>query len=460
MTLLIKNGEIITSDARYTADILCEGDTISQIGHDLTAPEGAEVIDATGKYVFPGFIDPHVHIYLPFMGTFAKDTHETASKAAILGGTTTYIEMCCPSRQDDTLEGYNLWKSRAEGNSACDYAFHMAVSKFDDKTEGQLRQIVEDGTASFKIFLSYKNFFGVDDGELFQTLTLAKELGVIVTAHCENAELVGRLQTSLLAAGKTGPEWHEPSRPESVEAEGTTRFATFLEATGATGYVVHLSCKPALDAAMDAKSRGVPIYIETVIPHLMLDKCQAELPDHEGAKYIMSPPLRDKRNHKPLWDAVAMGFIDTIATDHCPFDLEQKALGKGDFTKLPNGIPAIEDRVNLLYTYGVSRGTLDIHRFVDAASTKSAKLFGLFPRKGTIAVGSDADLVIYDPTYRGKISAKTHHMNVDYSGFEGVEIDGKPSIVTVRGQVAARDGEFVGDTTRGKLLRREPGYKK
>lgn len=460
MTLLIKNGEIITADARYTADILCEGDTITQIGHHLTAPEGAEVIDATGKYVFPGFIDPHVHIYLPFMGTFAKDTHETASKAALIGGTTTYIEMCCPSRQDDALEGYNLWKSRAEGSSACDYAFHMAVSKFDDQTEGQLRQIVEDGTASFKIFLSYKNFFGVDDGELFQTLTLANELGVIVTAHCENAELVGRLQASLLAAGKTGPEWHEPSRPESVEAEGTTRFATFLEATGATGYVVHLSCKPALDAAMDAKSRGVPIYVETVIPHLLLDKTQAELPDHEGAKYIMSPPLRDKRNHKPLWDALAMGFIDTIATDHCPFDLEQKAMGKGDFTKLPNGIPAIEDRVNLLYTYGVSRGTLDIHRFVDAASTKSAKLFGLFPRKGTIAVGSDADLVIYDPSYRGKISAATHHMNTDYSGFEGVEIDGRPSVVTVRGQVAARDGQFVGDTTRGKLLRREPGYKK
>ena len=458
MALLIKNGEIITSEARYHADILCQGETITRIGPDLEAPQGAEVIDAAGKYVFPGFIDPHVHIYLPFMGTFAKDTHETASKAAILGGTTTYIEMCCPSRQDDALQGYELWKSRAQGRSACDYAFHMAVSKFDQTTEAQLRQIVADGTASFKVFLSYKNFFGVDDGELFQTLTLAKELGVIVTAHCENAELVGRLQASLLAAGKTGPEWHEPSRPESVEAEGTTRFATFLEATGATGYVVHLSCEPALKAAIHAKQRGVPLYVETVIPHLLLDKSMAELPDFEGAKYIMSPPLRDKRNHKPLWDALAMGLIDTIATDHCPFDLAQKAMGRGDFTKLPNGIPAIEDRVNLLYTYGVSRGTLDLHRFVDAASTRAARLFGLAPRKGTIAVGADADLVVYDPHYRGTLSASTHHMNTDYSGFEGVEIDGRPSVVTVRGQVAARDGQFTGDTTRGQLLRRKPGY--
>lgn len=460
MALLIKNGEIITADARYVADIYCEGETITRIGQNLEAPEGCEVIDATGKYVFPGFIDPHVHIYLPFMGTFAKDTHETASKAALVGGTTTYIEMCCPSRLDDAMEGYNLWKSRAEGHSACDYAFHMAVSKFDEGTEAQLREIVEDGTASFKVFLSYKNFFGVDDEELFKTLTLAQELGVIVTAHCENAELVGQLQASLLAAGKTGPEWHEPSRPEAVEAEGTSRFATFLEMTGATGYVVHLSCEPALRAAVAAKTRGVPIHIETVIPHLMLDKTDAERPDFEGAKYIMSPPLRDARNHKPLWDALAHGFIDTIATDHCPFDLEQKDMGRGDFTKIPNGIPAIEDRVNLLYTYGVSRGDVDIHRFVDAASTRSAKLFGLFPKKGTVAVGSDADLVIYDPSYRGTISAETQLMNNDYSGFEGVEIDGKPTVVTVRGEVAVRDGAFVGDTTRGKLLRRKPGYKK
>lgn len=454
MGLLIKGGEIVTAGARFTADIWCEGETITRIEKNIAPPDGAEVVDATGKYVFPGFIDPHVHIHLPFMGTFAKDTHTTASIAALAGGTTTYIEMCCPSREDDALEGYELWKSMAEGKSACDYTFHMAVSKYDEKTEAQLRQIVDDGITSFKVFLAYKDFFGVYDEELFKTLKLAKELDVIVTAHCENAELVHQLQQKLLSEGKTGPEWHEPSRPERVEAEGTNHFASFLEMTGARGYVVHLSCRAALEAAVAARERGVDITVETVIPHLIFDKTYAERPDFAGARWVMSPPLREESNQPYLWNALKSGAIDTIGTDHCPFDLDQKDMGRGDFTKIPNGIPGIEDRVNLLYTYGVSRGELDLHRFVDAASTRAAKLFDLFPRKGTIAVGSDADLVVYDPDYRGKISAETHKVNADYSGFEGFEIDGRPSVVTVRGEVAVRDGEFVGDTSRGKLLRR------
>src|ERR1019366_9283599 len=338
------------------------------------------------------------------------------------------------------------------------YSFHMSVTKFGDQTEGQLSEIVADGIASFKIFLAYKNFFAVDDGEMYQTLRLAKKLGVIVTAHCENAELVGRLQAALLADGKTGPGYHEPSRPESVEADGTGRFATFLENTGAAGDVVHLSSKGALDAAMAAKSRGVRISVESVLPHLLLDKTYAERPGVEGMKHIMSPPLRDKRNQKVLWDALAQGFVDTVGTDHCPFDTSQKLLGKDAFTQIPNGIPGIEERVNLLYTYGVKRGLLDIHRFVDAASTKPAKLFGLFPRKGTIAVGSDADLVIYDPSYRGVISSATHHFNCDYNGFEGMPIEGRPSLVTVRGKVQFRDGTFVGDATRGQFLKREPTH--
>src|ERR1700693_5284598 len=233
MALLIRNGEIVTVGSRVQADVYAENETITTIGKNLVVPPGTEIVDATGKLVFPGFIDPHVHIYLPFMATYAKDTHETASMAALIGGTTTYIEMCCPNRNDDALAGYQLWKSKASGNSACDYAFHMSVTKFVRETESQLREIVADGTSSFKIFLAYKNFFGVDDGEMYQTLELAKKLGVIVTAHCENAELVGRLQQSLLAQGKTGPEWHEPSRPQAVEAEGTNRFGTFLGVTGA-----------------------------------------------------------------------------------------------------------------------------------------------------------------------------------------------------------------------------------
>jgi dihydropyrimidinase len=458
MGLLIRNGEIVTVGSRVHADIYIENETISRIGESLEVPANTEIIDATGKLVFPGFIDPHVHVYLPFMATFAKDTHETASIAALIGGTTTFIEMCCPSRNDDALEGYQLWKSKAEGQSACDYAFHMSVTKFVEETEAQLRKIVADGTTSFKIFLSYKNFFGIDDAEMFQTLELAKRLGVIVTAHCENAELVARLQQKLLAEGKTGPEWHEPSRPESVEAEGTARFATFVESTGATGYVVHLSCEKALRVALDAKSRGVKIWVESVLPHFLLDKTYAERPGVEGMKHVMSPPLRAKSNQTALWSALELGSIDTVGTDHCPFDIEQKRLGKDSFVNIPNGIPGIEDRVNLLYTHGVKRGRINMDRFVDAASTRAAKLFGLFPRKGQIAVGSDADLVIYDTEYRGTVSAKTHHVNNDYSGFEGMEIEGRPSVVTVRGKVQVRDGKFVGERGRGKMLKREPSH--
>lgn len=458
MGLLIKNGEIVNADSRMHADVYAERETITRIGKNIDVPPETEVVDAQGKLVFPGFIDPHVHIYLPFMATFAKDTHETGSIAALIGGTTTYIEMCCPNRNDDALQGYQLWKSKAEGKSACDYAFHMSVTKFVKETESQLREIVADGTASFKIFLAYKNFFGVDDGEMYLTLELAKRLGVIVTAHCENAELVARLQEKLLTEGKNGPEWHEPSRPESVEAEGTGRFATFLENTGATGYVVHLSCQKALEAALRGRARGTKIHVESVLPHLLLDKTYAERPGVEGMKYVMSPPLREKQNQDVLWQALANGTVDTVGTDHCPFDSAQKLMGKESFVSIPNGIPGIEERVNLLYTYGVGRGRITLERFVDAASTRAAKLFGLFPRKGTIALGSDADLVVYDSTYRGVLSAKTQHTNNDYNGFEGMNLEGRPSMVAVRGKVQVRDGKFVGERGRGKLLKRQPNH--
>jgi len=458
MPLLIKGGEIVTAEARYRSDILVEDEAIVRIDQGIDVAPGFKVLDATGKLIFPGFIDPHVHIHLPFMATFAKDTHATASVAALIGGTTTFIEMVCPSRQEDALEGYHIWKKKAEGNSACDYAFHMGVTHFDANTEAQLREIVQDGTASFKIFLSYKNFFGVTDEEMFHTLKLAAELGVITTAHCENAELVSQLQQLLIAERKTGPEWHEPSRPEAVEAEGTTRFATFVEETGATGYVVHLSCAPALRTAVEAKLRGVKLHIESVVPHFLLDKSYAERPGVEGMKHVMSPPLRDKRNQAALWRALERGLIDTVGTDHCPFDTGQKLLGANAFTQIPNGIPGLEERVNLMYTYGVQRGGLDIHRFVDALSTRAAKLFGLYPRKGTIAVGSDADLVVYDTGYRGTISVTTQHTNNDYNGFEGFAIEGRPSIVTVRGKVQVRDGVFVGEQGRGEFLRRVPQY--
>ena len=459
MSLLFKNGEIVTADSRYIADILCEDETITRIDKNISAPNNCEVIDAKGKFIFPGFIDPHVHVYLPFMGTFAKDTYETASKGALVGGTTTIIEMCAPPRSDDILEGFEFWMKNAVGKSACDFTFHIGVTKFDDTTEKKLREIVKRGVSSFKVFLAYKGAFGVDDTELYRTLKLAKELGVIVTAHCENETLVAERCKELLAAGKTDSGQHYESRPPRVEAEGVNHLTSFAELTGAEVYIVHLSCKEALDRAIAARQRGVRVSVETLIQYLTLDKTYAELPKFEGAKYVMSPPLRDKSNQDVLWKGLRDGLVQTVATDHCPFDFKtQKQMGKNDFTKIPNGIPSLQDRINVLYTYGVKTGKIDLHTFVNVASTQVAKTFDLFPRKGTIQLGADADLVVFDPDYRGKLSAKTQQVNVDYNVFEGWKIEGRPSVVTVRGEVAVRDGKFVGKIGRGKFLQRKPSH--
>ena len=457
MALLIKGGEIVTSAQRYVADIWCEDETIARIDRDITPPPGAEVIDARGKYVFPGFIDPHTHIYLPFMGTFSKDTYTTASQAALIGGTTTFFDMCVPSQAEEPAAGFETWNQQSEGKSACDYSYHMGVTRFDAKTEGQLRAIVKAGVTSFKIFLAYKGAFELDDAGLYQALKLAKSLGVVTAAHCENATLIAEKQKELIAGGFTGPGFHHESRPPRVEAAGVHHFLTFAEMTGAPVYIVHLSCGEALEQAVAARERGVRVWVETLIQYLLLDKTLAETSDFEGAKYVMSPPLRDKRNQDILWHALRTGLVNTVATDHAPFDFAtQKPMGASDFTKIPNGIPALEDRINLLYTYGVTTGRIDLQTFVEVASTAAARIFGLFPRKGTIQPGSDADLVVYDPNYRGTISAATQTQAVDYNGFEGFEIKGRPSVVTVRGQVAARDGKFCGKVGRGKFLRREP----
>ena len=459
MALLIKNGTIVTASERYQADIYCEGEQITRIGTHLDVPPDTKTIDAQGKYVFPGFIDPHVHIYLPFMGTFAKDNYETGSKAALMGGTTTLIEMLCPSKSDDLLESYALWRSKAEGISACDFTYHMGVPRFDDKAKAQLTEIIEDGISSFKFFLAYKGVFDLSDEELYHALCFAKEKGVIATAHCENADLVLELQKKLISEGKTGTEWHYHSRPPLVEATGTAKFMSFAEATGAAAYVVHLSCNESLREVMRARYAGVRAFVEIVIPYLTVDMTYAELPDFEGAKYVMSPPLRHKRNQELFWNGLQQGFVHTVATDHAPFDFNgQKDMGRDDFTKIPNGIPSLEERVKLLYSCGVATGKIDLHTFVNAASTQAAKIFGLYPQKGTIQLGADADLVIYDPDYKGVISQKTHSMNVDYSAFEGWEIQGRPETVTVRGEVAVEQGEWKGTFGRGQMVRREPTH--
>jgi dihydropyrimidinase len=455
MTLVIKNAEIANADSRYTADILCEGETIARIDRGITPPAGAEVFDAAGRPVYPGFIDPHTHIYLPFMGTFARDDYETATKAALVGGTTTIFEMVCPSRDMTHAEGFALWQKQPLAKACCDYSFHMGVTRFDADSPDQLRAIAEAGVKSFKVFLAYKGAFGVDDAELWKTLALANDLGVVVTAHCENETLVAELQAKLLAAGRTGTDAHHDSRPPAVEAEGVHHLCSFAALTGATIYIVHTSCREAVEAAVAARERGVKVSIETLIQYLILDRTWAERPGFEGAKYVMSPPLRDATNQAILWDGLASGLIQTVATDHAPFDFaSQKPMGKHDFTKIPNGIPSIEDRVTLLWTHGVKTGRLTPEQFVAVASTNAAKIFGLWPRKGVIQPGADADLVVWDPDYRGSISATHQYQAVDYNAFEGMQIEGRPSLVTVRGEVAVRDGAFCGTVGRGNFLRR------
>lgn len=462
MPLLITNGRILTATDDYSADVFCAGETITRIEKGIdpkSCPPGTEVIDASGKYVFPGFIDPHVHVYLPFMGTYAKDDWESASRAALLGGTTTLIEMICPGKSDEPMAAFETWLGKAQGKSACDFTFHMGVTRFDDLAEKQFRDIVKRGIRSFKVFLAYKGALGVDDRELYHTLKLAKELGVVVTAHCENETLVAERQSELLAAGKTAPEFHEPSRPVQVEADGVHHLMTFAELTGAEVYVVHTSCDEAVREAASAVLRGVKAHIEVVLPHLVVDHSYTQKPGFEGAKFVMSPPLRDKGQLPKMWDHLARRTVATVATDHAPFDFEsQKTMGKDAFTKIPNGIPSVENRVDLLYTHGVTTGKIDLHTFVDAASTQAARIFGL-KGKGSIAVGADADIVIYDPTYRGKISApgkSHHHMATDYSAFEGWELKGRSDTVTVRGKVMVRGGKFAGGggDARGRLVPR------
>ncbi len=463
MPLLIKNGRIITATDDYHADIYCEDQTITRIEPSIDAsslPSDTEVIDATGKYVFPGFIDPHVHIHLPFMGSNAIDDHESASKAALAGGTTTLIEMICPGPTDEPLAAFNEWNELAAPASAVDYTFHMAVVRFDELAQSQLRSIaIDHGIASFKIFLAYKGALNLDDSNLFDLLTMTKELGVITTAHCENADAIDAMQTKLISEGKTGPQWHEPSRPVSVEAEGVHHLATFAELTGAHIYIVHTSCTPAVQAAVDAQLRGVNVWIECVAPHLILDKTYAEQPDFVGAKYVMSPPLREKSNQETLWNGLKSGAISTIGTDHAPFNFaDQKIMGKDAFTKIPNGIPSVQERIDLIHTFGVLTGKIDLNTMVSTCSTKAAQLFGLYPRKGSISIGADADLVIYDPNCKHTLSVDSSLSKVDYNAYEGWELTGRSSVVTVRGQVQARDRQFVGTVGRGQLLKRKPTH--
>jgi dihydropyrimidinase len=455
MSLLIRNGRVITSNEDRIADVLIEGETIARVAESIAAPD-AEVIDATGKYVFPGFIDPHVHIHLPFMGTNAIDDHASATKAALAGGTTTLIEMICPGPDDEPKAAFDEWKALAEAGACCDYSFHLSVVRFDALAKQQLRDLVaDDGVASFKVFLAYKGALDIADEQLFELMVMARELGVIITAHCENAEAIDAMQKRLIEEGKTGPEWHEPSRPRSVEADGVSHLCTFAELTGAHVYIVHTSCQAAVQQAMRAKSRGVNVFVEAVSPHVVLDKSYAERPNFEGAKYVMSPPLRDAEEHAHLWKAIANRDMLTIGTDHAPFNFHgQKDMGRDAFPLIPNGIPGVQERVDLIHTYGVCAGHLELQTMVDACSTQAAKIFGMYPCKGEIAAGSDADVVVYDPAYRGIFTQAESESQADYSGYEGMDRIGRSAVVILRGTIVARDGRYVGAGGGGRAVAR------
>lgn len=452
MGLLIRGGEVVTAAGRRMADVWCAGETITQVAPGIAPPPGATVVEAAGKLVFPGFIDPHVHAYLPLTHVTAKSNYANCTRAALLGGTTCIIDFAGAGREKDFDEAWAAWNAQAAGQASCDYAFHLMVRRFDAELQKQLERLVAQGLKSIKIYLAYKPALSIGEDDLFRVLEFAAAHDLVVLAHCENADLIPALQRKLLAAGKTGPEWHEPSRPPMVEAEGVCKFLTFAAAAGARAYIVHLSCAEAL--TMAERFRGkLDFHIETMIQYLTLDKSYAERPDFEGAKWILSPPLRAKSDQEALWAALADGRIDTLGTDHCPFDFEgQKTLGRGDFSKIPNGLAGVEERIALAYTAGVVGGRISLERFVAVAAENPAKIFGLYPRKGTIAPGSDADLVVWDPAVKRTISQKTQSLDQDYNAYEGFEVRGAPEVVTVRGEILVRNGKFVGTPGRGRRL--------
>jgi dihydropyrimidinase len=456
MRTLITNGTIVTADGSYVADLLIDGETIAQIGRD---PDGAsvsadETIDASGKYVIPGGIDVHTHMELPFGGTFAKDTFETGTRAAAFGGTTMVVDFAVQGRGQSLREGLDAWHAKAEGNAVADYGFHMIMSDVNGDTLAEMDTLVDEGVPDFKLFTAYPGVFYSDDGAIFRAMQQTAGNGGLIMMHAENGMAIDVVAEQTVAAGTTDPIGHGLARKAVFEGEATNRVIRLAEAAGVPVYIVHLSARDALAEVRAARDRGSRVFAETCPQYLFLS-----LDDlgngFEGAKFICSPPLRPKDHWDDLWSGLVKDDLQLVATDHCPFDFRgQKELGRGDFRKVPNGLPGVEDRVDLLHDGGVMAGRISKERWVEIVSTAPAKLFGLYPRKGAVAVGSDADLVIYDPNRRRTISAKSHHMDVDYSCYEGRVVQGASDIVLSRGSVIVRNGEFTGRKGYGTFVQR------
>lgn len=455
-SILIKNGTVITATDKYNADIYIEGEKIHTIGINLQL-NANEIIDAKGCYIFPGGIDPHIHMELPFMGTFASDTFETGTLAGLHGGTTTIIDFAIQSKGESFKETINKWHKKADGNATADYAFHLGVTDLNENTKKEIKEVVEkEGITSFKTFMAYKGALMIDDRQIISLMNEVKKYGGIVTTHAENGDLIDELIQEHKTKGNLSPKYHEITRPDIAEAEASGRIIDLAYSGNHPLYIVHMTCEAALNRVREAIKRNQKVHIETCLQYLLLDKSLYESPDFEGSKWVMSPPLRSLKDREALWNSINQNIVEVVATDHCPFCMDQKRMGKKDFSKIPNGIPGIEHRIELLYSEGVLKNKISLNKFVELTSTTAAKIFGIFPKKGTIAPGSDADIIVFDPNVTHTISAKTHHMNCDYSAFEGWKVNGKCKTVLLRGNIAIEDGKVHIKKGWGKYLYRAP----
>lgn len=453
MSILIKNGRVITATDDYMADIFIEGETVAQIGKNLKVNADRE-IDASGMLVMPGGIDPHVHLDMPFMGTYSSDNYETGTRAALFGGTTMVIDFILQTQGKSLNAALQEWKGRSDNNAVGDYSFHMAVTDYNEETRKEIRHFIEqEGITSFKTFMAYKGALMIDDRQMVGLMQEVKKHGGMINVHATNGDMIDYLVAKYKSEGKRAPLYHYLSQPEVTEAEASSRFADLADYTGCPGYIVHLTCEGALNAVRFATRRNQHVFVETCIQYLILDASLYER-DFEGAKWVMSPPLREKKDQETLWAGLNQGLVNVVATDHCPFMWEQKLMGKDDFSKIPNGHPAIENRMELLFSEGVNKGRISLNKYVEVASTNAAKIFGMFPKKGTIAIGSDADIIILDPKEKHTISVNTHHMNVDYSAYEGWELTGKVKTVLLRGQVAIENNQCKVPKGYGKFVKR------
>ena len=453
---IIKNGTVVTATDTFKSDIGIVGGKITDLAASLPAENAGKVIDATDRLIFPGGIDVHTHLDMPFGGTTSADDFETGTRAAAFGGTTTLVDFAIQYKGQSLRQAFDTWMAKAASKAVADYSFHCIITDLGDSQMEEMGALVSEGVPSFKLFMAYPGVFMLDDATIFKAMSQAAKYNGLICMHAENGGAIDVIVKRALAEGKTAPKYHALTRPTTAEAEATGRAIALAEMAGAPVYIVHLSCNEALEKVREGRDRGLPVYAETCPQYLYLSLENMDAPGFEGAKYVFTPPLREKWHQEKLWQGLARDTLQVVSTDHCPFCYkEQKEMGRGDFTKIPNGGPGVEHRLSLIYSGGVHGGHFSANRFVQLVSTAPAKLFGLYPRKGTIAVGSDADLVIFDPNEEQVLSAKTHHMRVDYSMFEGIKVKGVAKIVLSRGRVLVENGKFLGRAGAGEFLRRK-----